>query len=205
MTDVSGYTELVLRFLQRWAVAARHELGTAAQSAEASGEGQPPVDPLDPDWTETRQRFAMNLTYWPTEFSRLRLQTSRDLPGYRDGVWATFLAIGAGVGSTRIPSLLKDSHAKSFSLSRRSHRLCLLAVALGLLLPTAALARVDVVATTPDLASVATAVGGSRVQVTPLSLPTQDPHWVDARPHLALPPCSCSRAPISKWDGFPPC
>lgn len=47
-------------------------------------------------------------------------------------------------------------------------------------------AALRVVATTPDLAAVATAVGGQRVEVTALALPTQDPHWVDARPHLAL-------------------
>src|SRR5690606_2142982 len=43
-----------------------------------------------------------------------------------------------------------------------------------------------VVATTPALASVADAVGGSHANVKALSLATQDPHRVDARPDLAL-------------------
>jgi zinc/manganese transport system substrate-binding protein len=47
-------------------------------------------------------------------------------------------------------------------------------------------ADLRVVATTADLASVAKAVGGERVDVVALALPTQDPHFVDARPHLAL-------------------
>ena len=49
-------------------------------------------------------------------------------------------------------------------------------------------ARADlrVVATTADLAALALAVGGEHVDVVALSLPTQDPHFVDARPHLAL-------------------
>ncbi|HKO94355.1 MAG TPA: zinc ABC transporter substrate-binding protein, partial [Polyangiaceae bacterium] len=47
-------------------------------------------------------------------------------------------------------------------------------------------AALSVVATTPDLANVAAAVGGSRVRVQALALPTQDPHWVDARPSLVL-------------------
>jgi zinc/manganese transport system substrate-binding protein len=47
-------------------------------------------------------------------------------------------------------------------------------------------AELAVVSTTPDLASIARSVGGSRVKVTALALSTQDPHWVDARPHLAL-------------------
>lgn len=54
---------------------------------------------------------------------------------------------------------------------------------------TALPARADevrVVATVPALAAIAQEIGGARVQVTPLSLPGQDPHFVDARPSLAL-------------------
>jgi zinc/manganese transport system substrate-binding protein len=47
-------------------------------------------------------------------------------------------------------------------------------------------AKLQVVATVPDLAAITMAVGGDRVEVTSLTLPTQDPHFVDARPHLAL-------------------
>jgi zinc/manganese transport system substrate-binding protein len=43
-----------------------------------------------------------------------------------------------------------------------------------------------VVATTPDLAAVAAAVGKDRVRVSALALSTQDPHFVDPRPNLAL-------------------
>lgn len=49
-----------------------------------------------------------------------------------------------------------------------------------------ATAQLKVVATTADLASIAHEVGGERVEVTALALHTQDPHFVDARPHLAL-------------------
>lgn len=47
-------------------------------------------------------------------------------------------------------------------------------------------AELSIVTTTTDLAALAKAVGGDHVKVTPLALHTQDPHWVDARPHLAL-------------------
>ena len=47
-------------------------------------------------------------------------------------------------------------------------------------------ARLKVAATVPDLAAIARAVGGARAEVYSLTLPTQDPHFVDARPHLAL-------------------
>ncbi|MCY1034681.1 zinc ABC transporter substrate-binding protein [Corallococcus sp. BB11-1] len=49
-----------------------------------------------------------------------------------------------------------------------------------------ALADLKVVATLPDLAAVAKAVGGDKVEVVALALPTQDPHFVDAKPNLAL-------------------
>jgi zinc/manganese transport system substrate-binding protein len=47
-------------------------------------------------------------------------------------------------------------------------------------------AEIRVVATVPDLAAVASEVGRDRVSVRAMSLPTQDPHFVDARPSLAL-------------------
>lgn len=61
-----------------------------------------------------------------------------------------------------------------------------LALLWSLLLTGNARANLNVVATTPDLAALAAAVGGARVHVKALALPTQDPHWVDARPNLAL-------------------
>jgi len=58
---------------------------------------------------------------------------------------------------------------------------------LAILLVTApAAAAVKVVATVPDLAALAKAVGGDHVTVTSLALPTQDPHFVDAKPSLVI-------------------
>jgi len=42
--------------------------------------------------------------------------------------------------------------------------------------------KLKVVATTNDLAAVARAVGGDAVEVTTLARPTEDPHFVDAKP-----------------------
>jgi zinc/manganese transport system substrate-binding protein len=65
-------------------------------------------------------------------------------------------------------------------------RLALLTLLSVLLrLPTAQ-AAVRVVTTLPDLAALAKELGGGAVTVTSLALPTQDAHWVDARPNLAL-------------------
>jgi zinc/manganese transport system substrate-binding protein len=47
-------------------------------------------------------------------------------------------------------------------------------------------AELSVVATVPDLAAIAKAVGGNAVNVKAMALPTQNPHFVDAKPSLAL-------------------
>jgi zinc/manganese transport system substrate-binding protein len=47
------------------------------------------------------------------------------------------------------------------------------------------LKTLNVVATTPDLAAIAREIGGDAVTVTALAKPTEDPHFVDAKPsHL---------------------
>ena len=43
-------------------------------------------------------------------------------------------------------------------------------------------AKLSVVATTPDFGAIASAVGGANVSVLSLAKPTEDPHFVDARP-----------------------
>ncbi|MEB2310972.1 MAG: zinc ABC transporter substrate-binding protein [Sorangiineae bacterium] len=67
------------------------------------------------------------------------------------------------------------------------HRaLSLVIVALSLLFGRSAEAKLAVVTSTATLASLVREVGGDRVKVTSLALPTQDPHFVDAKPRLAL-------------------
>ncbi len=56
---------------------------------------------------------------------------------------------------------------------------------LGALLPLmagTATARLEVVATTSEYAAIARAVGGDRVRVQVLAKPSEDPHFVDAKP-----------------------
>ncbi|QDG51413.1 zinc-regulated TonB-dependent outer membrane receptor [Persicimonas caeni] len=74
-----------------WATALRYEYVTGIDPddeggflfADANDLGA--IDPLDPDWTEARQRGALQLTYYPSHFSRLRLQYSLDYLPYRGG------------------------------------------------------------------------------------------------------------------------
>src|SRR6266513_1142223 len=67
---------------------------------------------------------------------------------------------------------------KSFNL-RKVAILSLLAIGAA---GSSASAQIRVVATTPDLASVAKEIGGDRVSVVALAKPTEDPHYVDAKP-----------------------
>ena len=88
LQDHGMYTQLFYRFTRRWAAAARYEYvsGTAA-------------DYLDPLWTGTRHRASGNITFWPTEFSRLRLQYNHDRPSWRDGYHGVMTSFEFAVGA----------------------------------------------------------------------------------------------------------
>ena len=62
----------------------------------------------------------------------------------------------------------------------------LLLGALGFLLALGAQAKLNIVVTTPDLASIAKEVGGDKVEITTLARPTEDPHFVDAKPSFIV-------------------
>src|SRR5467141_2281607 len=66
--------------------------------------------------------------------------------------------------------------------SRNLHRAATLALVAIAATGSSALAQIRVVATTPDLASVAREIGGDKVSVVALAKPTEDPHYVDAKP-----------------------
>src|SRR6266513_1534692 len=47
-------------------------------------------------------------------------------------------------------------------------------------------AKLNVVATLPDFASLAREVGGDKIDIVTLAKPTEDPHFVDARPSFVV-------------------
>lgn len=96
LQDVSGFAALLWRFAMRWAAGARYELGSPAVDADFDVA----ADYLDPEWTENRQRVTANATFFPTEFSRIRLQASADLPRFRDeSIYAVFVAFEVVTGA----------------------------------------------------------------------------------------------------------
>ena len=59
-------------------------------------------------------------------------------------------------------------------------------VCLSLSTTIAAQAKINVVATLPDYGSIAREIGGDNVDVSVLAKPTEDPHFVDARPSFVV-------------------
>ena len=96
LQDLNGFTVLTWRFAQRWGVGGRHELGTP----ELGSAGEVTDHALDPQWTSTRQQLTAAVTFWPTEFSRLRAQVGRDLADWIvDPAWAAFIAFEFSAGA----------------------------------------------------------------------------------------------------------
>jgi zinc/manganese transport system substrate-binding protein len=62
----------------------------------------------------------------------------------------------------------------------------LLTAAFSIILAFSAHAKIKVVATLPDLASLAREVGGDKVEVGAMAKPTEDSHFVDARPSFVV-------------------
>src|SRR5262245_47520858 len=62
----------------------------------------------------------------------------------------------------------------------------LIAVSLAALMPLVASAKLNIVATTPDLASIAKEIGGDNIELSTLAKPTEDPHFVDAKPSFIV-------------------
>jgi len=62
-------------------------------------------------------------------------------------------------------------------------------ILIGFLIALATLtadAKLKVVATTPDLASIAQAIGSQEIELTTMARPTEDPHFVDAKPSFIV-------------------
>lgn len=55
-----------------------------------------------------------------------------------------------------------------------------------LLAASTAQAKLDVVATLPDFGAIASEIGGDQVKVVTLAKPTEDPHFVDAKPSFIV-------------------
>lgn len=88
--DHGLYAYLLWRINKSWGTALRYEYVSGADN-----------DYLDPEWTGTRHRLSANGTFWPTEFSRIRLQYNYDKPNWLDGIHSGILAFEFSIGPHR--------------------------------------------------------------------------------------------------------
>lgn len=89
LRDVGGYAQLVWRIDQRWETGVRWELVSGTED-----------DYLDPQWTGSVSRASAQLTFYPSHFSRLRLQAARTDADFREApVWAGFFALEVVAGA----------------------------------------------------------------------------------------------------------
>lgn len=96
LDDANAFLELVLRFERRYGVGVRYELGSPSYGRD----GEVATDPLDPEWRRTRSRIAAAMSYAPSEYSRFRVQGSRD-SAFGEPVWAGFLTAEVAIGAHR--------------------------------------------------------------------------------------------------------
>ena len=101
--DTGGFAALFWRFAQRWATAARWELGTPSRNG--AGVVTPHCEMGEATCTDNAfiadvQRVSANLTFWPTEFSRIRVQGAATMPGAgQDTEWSVMTAFEFAVGA----------------------------------------------------------------------------------------------------------
>lgn len=89
LVDGGGYAQLFWRFSGRWGAGLRGDYVTGATD-----------DPLDPAWNKPRWRASAAMTFWPTEFSRLRLQVNEDRALFEDrAVQSVYLAFEFAAGA----------------------------------------------------------------------------------------------------------
>jgi hypothetical protein len=97
--DTGGFAALFWRFAQRWATAARWELGTPSRNGAGTTFTPDPAS-IEALFPSNVQRVSANLTFWPSEFSRLRLQGATTLPGGGAGAqWSVLTAFEFAVGA----------------------------------------------------------------------------------------------------------
>ena len=89
LQDVGLYAQIVGNLTIRWELGARYEYVSGMRN-----------DPLDPEWTGDRHRSSAQVTFYPSHFSRIRLQGAVDMPSYRpQPIGSVFLAVELLIGA----------------------------------------------------------------------------------------------------------
>jgi hypothetical protein len=87
--DWGGYAQLVWEIDREWAAGARVDFIHAVAD-----------DPIDPEEVGDRHRTSAQLTFYPSHFSRLRLQGNADVPAWRtEPIFGVILNLELVVGA----------------------------------------------------------------------------------------------------------
>lgn len=87
--DGAGYAQLVWQITREWATGLRGEYGSGVDN-----------DYLDEFWNDDRWRATVQVSWFPSHFSRLRAQASVDFPKWqKDPIYALFLALELTAGT----------------------------------------------------------------------------------------------------------
>jgi len=97
LVDQGGYVDLVAQLNQRFEVGGRYEFVTGIDATDTDGAGE---DTLDPEWVGNVNSGALQVTFYPSHFSRLRLQGSYDRRQWvEEPTLAAILALEVLVGA----------------------------------------------------------------------------------------------------------
>lgn len=89
LVDSGLYSQIVWQVDQQWGFGLRYELVEGVDD-----------DPLDPDWSQARQRVALQGSFYPSHFSRVRGQLMWDQPRWRaESFWGAMLGLEILVGA----------------------------------------------------------------------------------------------------------
>lgn len=89
LQDGGGYAQLVWNIVPEWEVGGRYEVVSGLSD-----------DPLDPEWSGLRHRGSLQGTWYPSHFSRIRLQGGLDAPSWRaEPIWSAVLSLELLIGA----------------------------------------------------------------------------------------------------------
>jgi len=99
LTDSGFFSYVQWGFKPNWILGVRYELASGSEVRHDEHAGEHEDEEPDP-LRDSRQRISTNLTYLPTEFSKIRLQYNNDTADHLDGaahsIWLQFeYSIGA--------------------------------------------------------------------------------------------------------------
>ncbi|HVR85612.1 MAG TPA: hypothetical protein VMU54_14945 [Planctomycetota bacterium] len=78
LEDWGAYSQVVWGFARPWTMGLRFDYANGQRDSYAAGVGVPAYDSVDDPFRDRRERGTIDLTYYPSEFSKVRIQYNYD-------------------------------------------------------------------------------------------------------------------------------